>query len=64
MARPFNSQDMLDNMAGASQSGALLEPTTRGAVLRCVRQWLSSYPDNITKRQLMDDLNQDPQVNA
>ena len=37
---------MLDNMATASQSRDLLEPSTRGAVLRSIDQWLISHGFN------------------
>lgn len=41
----FTVAKMLDNAATASQARQLLEPVTRGAVLRSVVQWLEAQRD-------------------
>lgn len=48
----------LDNAATASQSRDLLEPTTRGAVLRAIHQWIRTH-DVFSEEQvghLLNDL--------
>lgn len=46
---------MLSNAATASQANQLLEPSTRGAILRSIGQWLNHNQDK-TPRELMDIL--------
>ena len=55
-------QKMLDNAATASQSAHLLEPTTRGAVLRAVHQWIEARHAEgfyVTPHQLLTELESD-----
>jgi hypothetical protein len=54
---------MLDNAATASQANQLLEPTTRGAVLRAVAHWIKLREgyDPHYHDDLIDDLRDDPE---
>jgi hypothetical protein len=56
----FDSQRMLDNAASASQARQLLEPATRGAVLRSVGQWLNHNGD-LSGPELLDLIKEDPE---
>lgn len=61
----MNPQQMLDNAATASQARALLEPTTRGAVLRSVAQWIEKNEDYDPHFHgfLVEELKEDPEFN-
>ena len=53
----MNTQHMLDNAATASQSRDLVEPETRGAILRSVAQWLlQKRVDQPAHRELIEEL--------
>ena len=55
-------QKMLDNAATASQDRGLLEPVTRGAVLRSIAQWIaqSDHFEPATHGWIISELSQDP----
>ena len=60
----MNTQHMLDNAATASQAKQLLEPTTRGAILRSIAQWIMEHPnyDTFYHDALVADLMADPEA--
>ncbi len=59
----MDTQHMLDNAATASQARQLLEPVTRGAVLRSMVQWINAQRCTDTTGDLVDALEQDPEYN-
>lgn len=61
----FSTQQMLDNAATASQERGLLEPTTRGAVLRSMVQWITAQPeyDDFFHALLIERLEADEEFN-
>lgn len=55
----FTTQTMLDNAAVASQDKRIMEePTTRGAILRSIGQWLK-HNDGLTASELLYILKRD-----
>lgn len=58
-------QRLLDNAATASQNRSLLDPVTRGAVLRSVAQWISEHDkyDDFYQGFLVEELETDPEYN-
>lgn len=64
----MNTQEMLDNAATASQASQLFEPTTRGAVLRSLAQWLRDQKVDQTAHEelievLIEELETDLEFN-
>jgi len=62
----MGTQRLLDNAATASQSKQLLEPHTRGAVLRSIVQWIESRITYIPfcHDDLLDELRADPDYDS
>lgn len=60
----FDTQKMLDNAATASQARQLLEPVTRGAILRSIVQWIKfreGYNPNCHD-ELIEEIQADSEV--
>lgn len=56
----MHTQKMLNDAAEASQEHRLLEPSTRGAILRAIAIWIKSQPDNTSCTELIRTLLADP----
>ena len=59
----MDTQQMLDNAAGASQLHELLDPVARGAILRSMVQWLEQLPlyDSFYHDGIVELLQADPE---
>lgn len=59
----MDTQHMMDNAATASQARQLLNPITRGAVLRSFAQFLEQWGDDQPIGLALEELRRDPEFN-